>query len=177
MSISGISSNSSLSVSLQNAQAKTQQVKNEFQQLGKDIQAGNISQAQSDFSTLSQNLPGSMQHNISLSQTFSALGSALQSGNVSTAQQDCATLQQAIQQGRGHQLHHGHHTGGNSLQSSSSSTGSTLSQLFTSIGSDLQSGNLSAAQTAYSTISQDLLDSVGVGSSAGTAASAVSLLG
>jgi len=179
VSISGISSNSPLNLSLQSWQAKAQQVKSEFQQLGKDIQAGNISQAQSDFSTLSQNLPGSVQSNSSLSQSFSALGSALQSGNVSTAQQDYATLQQAIQQSsQGQQQHHHHHHTGNSSQSSNSSTQSTWAQLFGSIGSDLQSGNLSAAQTAYSTLSQEL-SGLGwsAGSTSGTAVGTVSLLG
>ena len=180
MSISGISSSSSLSLSAQNWQAKAQQVKSEFQQLGKDIQAGNISQAQSDFSTLSQNLPGSVQGNSSLSQTFSALGSALQSGNVSTAQQDYATLQQAIQQaGQGQQLqHHHHHAMGNSSPSSSSSAENKLSQLFGSIGADLQSGNLSAAKTAYSTFSQNLAGlGWSAGSTSGAAAGTVSLRG
>jgi outer membrane protein assembly factor BamD (BamD/ComL family) len=178
VSTSGISSSSSLSLSAQNWQAKAQQVKTEFQQLGKDIQAGNISQAQSDFSTLSQNLPGSVQGNSSLPQTLSALGSALQSGNVSTAQQDYATLQQAIQQaGQGQQLqHHHHHDMGNSSQSSSSEN--KVSQLFGSIGSDLQAGNLSAAQAAYSTLSQKLAGfGWGASSGSGTTAGTLSLLG
>jgi hypothetical protein len=169
-----------LSLSAQNWQAKAQQVKSEFQQLGKDIQAGNLSQAQSDFSTLSKNLPGSVQGNSSLPQTFSALGSALKSGNVSTAQQEYATLQQAIQQaGQGQQLQHPHHHDmGYSSQSSSSSSENKVSQLFSSIGASLQAGNLSAAQTAYSTLSQDLAGlGWGASGSSGAAAGAINLLG
>jgi outer membrane protein assembly factor BamD (BamD/ComL family) len=179
VSVSGISLSVTPSPSLQNWQAKAQQVRTEFQQLGQDIQSGNISKAQSDFSTLSQNVPGSVQSNSPLSQTFSALGSALQSGNVSTAQQDYATLQQAIQQsGQDHQLHHHHSHAADSSPSNSSNTENTLSQLFSSIGSDLQSGNLSAAQTAYSPLSQDLATlGWGAGSGSGSAAGTVSLLG
>ena len=151
MSVSGVSSSSSLSQSMQTWQAKAQKIQSEFQQLGQDLQAGNLSQAQSDFSTLSQNVSGPLQSNSALAQAFSALGSALQSGNVSAAQQAYTTLQQDVQQaGQGH--HHHHHHGGSSSQTTNSSTGSTLSQLFSSLGSALQSGNLSAAQTAYSTL-------------------------
>jgi outer membrane protein assembly factor BamD (BamD/ComL family) len=175
MSISGVSSSSSLSQSLQAWQAKAQKIETEFQQLGQDLQAGNLSQAQSDFSTLSQNFSGSVQSNSTLSQAFSSLGTALQSGNLSAAQTAYSTLQQDVQQtGAGHHHHHG----GSSSQTTSSSTSSTLSQLFSTLGSALQGGNLSSAQTAYSTLQQDLQQlGVGVGTTAQLASSAVSLLG
>jgi outer membrane protein assembly factor BamD (BamD/ComL family) len=147
---------------VQSWQAKAQKIQSEFQQLGQDLQAGSLTQAQSDFSTLSQNVLGSVQNNSSLAQAFSALGSALQSGNVSAAQKAYTTLQQDVQQvGEGH---HHHHHAGSSSQSSTSSTESTLGQLFSSLGSALTSGNLSAAQTAYSTLTQDL-SQLGLGSS------------
>ena len=57
MSVSGISASSYLSQSLQSWQTKAQTIQNEFQQLGQDLQSGNLTQAQSDFKTLSQNLP------------------------------------------------------------------------------------------------------------------------
>ena len=176
MSISGVSSSSSLSQSLQAWQAKAQKIETEFQQLGQDLQAGNLSQAQSDFSTLSQNFSGSVQSNSTLSQAFSSLGTALQSGNLSAAQTAYSTLQQDVQQtGAGH---HHHHHGGSSSQTTSSSTGSTLSQLFSTLGAALQGGNLSSAQTAYSTLQQDLQQfGVGVSTTAQLASSAVSLLG
>jgi hypothetical protein len=174
MSISGVSSSSSLSQSLQTWQAKAQKIETEFQQLGQDLQAGNLSQAQSDFSTLSQNFSGSVQSNSTLSQAFSSLGTALQSGNLSAAQKAYSTLQQDVQQtGADH-----HHHGGSSSQTTSSSTGSTLSQLFSTLGSALQGGNLSSAQTAYSTLQQNLQQlGVGVSTTAQLASSAVSLLG
>ncbi len=176
MSVSGVSSSSSLSQSMQMWQAKTQKIQSEFQQLGQDLQAGNLTQAQSDFSSLSQNISGPLQSNSALSQAFSALGSALQSGGLAAAQKAYTTLQQDVQQGG--LGHHRHPHPENGSQSTDSSAGSTLSQLFSSLGSALQSGNLSAAQTAYSTLSQDL-SQLGLGSGTGSSAlaGAVSMLG
>ena len=176
MSISSINSSSSLSQSMQAWQARSQKIQSEFQQLGQDLQAGNLNQAQSDFSALSQNISGPSQTNGSLAQAFSALGSALQSGNTSTAQQAYTTLQQDVQQS-GQGRHHHHHSASSS-QTTSSSIGNTLSQLFSTLGSALQSGSLSAAQTAYSTLAQDI-SGLGWGSGANSPsiASAVSLLG
>jgi outer membrane protein assembly factor BamD (BamD/ComL family) len=160
---------------MQTWQAQAQKIQSEFQQLGQDLQAGNITQAQSDFSTLSQNISSPMQTNSSLSQAFAALGTALQSGNLAAAQKAYSTLQQDVQQtGQGH---HHHHAGGSS-QTNNSSTGNLLSQLFDSLGSALQSGSLSTAQTAYSTLAHDLQQlTQGVGTAAQIATDAVSFLG
>ena len=152
MSVSGISS-SSLSQSVQNWQAQAQKIQNEFQQLGQDLQAGNLTQAQSDFSTLRQNISGPLQSNGTLAQAFSALGSALQSGNLAAAQKAYTAVQQDVQQTG--QAHHPHHHGSGSA-TTGSSMGSTLAQLFSSLGSALQSGSLQAAQTAYSSLQQGL---------------------
>jgi hypothetical protein len=111
MSVSGVSSSSSLSQSVQTWQVKAQKIQSEFQQLGQDLQAGNLTQAQSDFSALNQNISGSVQSNSSLTQVFSALGSALQSGNLAAAQKAYSTLQQDVQQ-TGQTHHHHHHSGG-----------------------------------------------------------------
>jgi soluble cytochrome b562 len=163
MSVSSVSSCSILSQSLQTWQAKAQKMQSEFQKLGQDLQAGNLSQAQADFSTLSQNISGPLQSNSPLAQAFSALASALQSGNLSAAQKAYSTFQQDLQQaGFGHRHHH--HSSGSSQATGASSSG-TLSQLFNTLGSALQSGNLSAAQAAYATIQQDLQQ---MGWSAGT---------
>jgi hypothetical protein len=101
----------------------------------------------------------------------------LQSGNLAAAQKAYSTLQQDVQQtGLGH--HHHHHHAGNSGQTTSSSTGSTLAQLFGSLESALQSGNLSAAQTAYATLTQDLQQlSLGAGTATQLASDAISFLG
>jgi hypothetical protein len=49
--------------------------------------------------------------------------------------------------------HHHHHVGGSG--SSASSGTSAIDQLLTQLGQSLQSGNLTAAQQAYSTLLQD----------------------
>jgi len=166
MSVSGISS-SLFEFGNQNVQNKMQEFQQEFQQLGKDLQSGDLSAAQSDFTTLQQLAP---QNNLtstattttsssgssSLAQAFSQLGQDLQSGNLSGAQQDFSTIQQDFQQAaqsqgqqsEGH--HHHHHHGGGGDNGSSA-----ISQLFDQLGQALQSGNLSSAQQAYNSLAQD----------------------
>jgi hypothetical protein len=175
MSISSVSSCSNLSQSIQTWQAKAQKIQSEFQKLGQDLQAGNLSQAQADFSTLSQNISSPLQSNSALAQAFSALASALQSGNLAAAQQAYSTFQQDLQQaGFGHRHHH-HQFSGSSQTTGTSSSG-TLSQLFNTLGSALQSGDLSAAQAAYSTIQQDLQQlGWGVGTQSQSTTGAVSV--
>jgi hypothetical protein len=144
-----------------------QQFKQSLQQLGQDLQSGNLSQAQSDFSSLQQLLPSSQQTSLlsptastqsssPLATAVSQLAQDLKSGNLTAAQSDLANVQQDAQQvgqqqGAGH-AHHHHHGSGESTQSSSDQ--STASTLFGQLGQDLQSGNLSAAQQAYSSIQQ-----------------------
>ena len=148
MSVSSISNNS-LSQSVQDWQVRAQKIQTEFQQLGQDLQAGNLSQAQSDFTALSQNTSAALQANSSVAQAFSALGAALQSGNISAAQKAYSVLQQDVEQtGVGHHHHHAP----SSSATTNSSTGDSLSQLLSSLGSVLQSGSLPAALAAYSTL-------------------------
>jgi soluble cytochrome b562 len=158
MSVSGISSGSYVyqTQSSQDWQSQFQKIQTEFQQLGQDLQAGNLTQAQSDYTTLSQCISNTAQsdRSDSLAQEFSALGQALQSGDLSAAQQAYSTIQQDMQQAVGHMHHHHHH--GSSSQTSGSTSNSSLAQAFTALGQALQSGSLSAAQTAYTTLQQDL---------------------
>ena len=49
MTVTGISNNNVSQVNTQNYQNRFQQVKSEFQQLGADLQAGSLAQAQQDF--------------------------------------------------------------------------------------------------------------------------------
>jgi outer membrane protein assembly factor BamD (BamD/ComL family) len=173
MSVSGISS-SLFGFDNPSVQNKAQQIHQEFQQLGEDLQSGNLSAAQSDFTTLQQLMPqssttsatSSTESSNPLAQAFSQLGQDLQAGNLSAAQQDYANIQQDIQnqagQVQGHGHHHHHHGGGGDEQNS-------ISQLFEQLGQELQSGNLSAAQQSYSTLAQDL-QSFGVSTSQSQAA-------
>lgn len=162
MSVSGISSNL-FGFNGTTVESKARQIQQEFQQLGEDLQSGNLSAAQSDFATLQQLVPqnnttqtsttSSSQSSNPLAQAFQQLGQDLQAGNLSAAQQDFANIQQDIQNQSGQVQthgHHHHHGGGGNEQNS-------ISQLFQQLGQDLQSGNLSAAQQSYTTLAQDLL--------------------
>jgi outer membrane protein assembly factor BamD (BamD/ComL family) len=159
MSVSGISSSSLFNTS--GVQSLFQQFQQTFQQLGQDMQSGNLSAAQSDFAALqnlgSQNSTATSQSNSPIAQAFSQLAKDLQSGNLSAAQQDFATIQQDFQsqsvQGQtqsteGHHHHHG--SGGGS---------SEVSQLLNQLGTSLQSGDLSSAQQAYSSLVQQFQQS------------------
>jgi len=154
MSVSGISSSSFFDYSTQSVQNQRQQFQQEFQQLGQDLQSGNLSAAQADFATLQQLTPqgnstSSAQSSNPIAQAFSQLSQDLQSGNVSAAQKDYATIQQDFQSQAAKAHGHHHHGGGGSGQSE-------ISQLLSQLGQALQSGNLSTAQQAYSTLLQDV---------------------
>src|SRR5271163_4566665 len=173
MSISGIANTALSSLltatqSAQSGQGKFQQIQSEFQQLGQDLQAGNLTQAQQDYATLSQNFPNTQTGSTTgsgttaatanganpIAQAFTALAQDLQNGNLSGAQQDYATIQQDFQQqqqGAGQVHHHHHHGGGGGGQQ-----GSQVSSALNSLATALQAGNLSSAQTAFAALQQDL---------------------
>jgi hypothetical protein len=156
--------------SSQNNPSKFQQIKTEFQQLGQDLQSGNLKQAQSDFTTLSQNLSSASQSSVTsanpasggntIAQAFAQLGQDLQSGNLQGAQKDFTNLQQDVQQNSSQQVggHHGHHHHTESSQSSSSSSqqSNSIAQAFGTLAQDLQAGNLSGSQSAFATLKNDL---------------------
>jgi len=144
VSVSGITSNNFYqSGGLQSWQTQIQNTRSEFQQLGQDLQAGNVTQAQQDFSTLMQDLPSGLRNISSLSQALGAEGQALQSGNLTDAQNAFATVQQDMQRIAHHHHHHHHGTG-------------SLEQDFDALGQALQTGDLSSAQKAYATLQSDL---------------------
>jgi len=155
MSIAGILTSSLLNLSTPSVTTPQQSFQKEFQKLGQDLQAGNLSAAQADFATLQQDSPSSStasaQTGSPIAQAFSQLGKDLQSGKLSAAQQDSSKIQQDVQS-QSTQTHHQHHHGGGG--SSTTSQPSTLAQEFAQLSQDLQSGNLSAAQQAYSTVQQ-----------------------
>ena len=155
MSVSGISSSNLSNYSTQDISGNLQQFKKEFQQLGEDLQSGNLSAAQQDFATLQQLGPQglsnpSLQPNNPLSQAFQQLSQDLQSGNLSAAQQDYNTIQQDIHSQAAHATHHHHHGGGDNSEANE------ISQSFQELGQALQSGNLSSAQQIYSTLQQEI---------------------
>jgi hypothetical protein len=157
MSVAGISSSNLFNIN-DSRESVQSEMRQEFAQLGQDLQSGNLSAAQSDFATLTQLGPQSTSSSSSstaastspMAQAFAQLSKDLQSGNLSAAQQDFATIQQDMQsnavQSGGHRHHH--HGGGESGQS-------TISSLFSQLGQALQSGDLSTAQQVFSTMQQD----------------------
>ena len=104
---------------------KFEQIKNEFQQLGQDLQSGNLTQAQADFTTLSANLPGASQAGATAAAATSAATAA------TTAALTAATTT----------------TTPATAATTATTTGqTTVAQQFAQLGQDLQSGNLQAAQ-------------------------------
>ena len=164
MSITGIlSSNLFNAQSAQStAQSAAQKLKQEFQQLGQDLQSGNLSAAQSDFAALQQNAPqastasSSAQTGNPLTQAFQQLSQDLKAGNLTAAQQDYSTIQQDFktQATQGPTEHHRHLRGSGSGGNSEGQS-SPIGQLFSQLGQALQAGNLTAAQTAYTTLQAD----------------------
>jgi soluble cytochrome b562 len=156
--------------SLQSNQSSFGQTRSELQQLGKDLQSGNLTQAQTDFQTLSQSLNlGSQAASTSsvtstnsspLAQAFNQLGQDLQSGNLQAAQQHFTSVQQDVQQTFAQQagFRHHHHSAAGSQNSSASTTQQTsaIAQEFSQLTQTLQAGNLQGAQQAFSSLQTDL---------------------
>jgi len=157
MSVSGIASGLFHFLDPTSFQSKAQSFQKEFQQLGQDLQSGNLSQAQADFAALHPPTPpvssSSQSSRNSLASAFQQLSSDLQSGNLSAAQQDYSNIRTDLQQqspsvSASHHHHHHH------AQSSQDSSQTSLNSLFSQLGQALQSGNLSAAQSAYASLQQ-----------------------
>jgi len=152
MSITGISSSSWLNSNSQTVQNNFQQLRNDFAQLGQDLQSGNVSSAQQDFTSMQQLVlqsgASSSSQSVSINQIFNQLAQDLKAGNVSAAQQDYTKIQQDFQSQAGRVHHHPHHLSGDGS--------SQISQLLNQLGQDLQAGNLANAQQVYATLQQDL---------------------
>jgi hypothetical protein len=168
MAISPILNMDPFSYGTKDVANKMQQMQSEFQQLGQDLQSGNLSAAQSDFTTLTQLDPNlsststtsatastaaatASQTTNPIQQAFAQLAQDLQSGNLSAAQKDFSTLQQTMQSAMAVHGHHHHHQ---SESSQDSSQQNPIEQMFSQLGQDLQSGNLSAAQTDFTSLQQ-----------------------
>ena len=180
MSVSGILGSLFGAASSTPAPNRFQQIKQDFKQLGQDLQSGNLSQAQSDFSALQQLLPSQQQGASTttqaasqsanpISQAISELAQDLKSGNLTAAQSDFSTLQQDVQQQEGTGAGHHHHRA-----ESASNQQSAISSLFASLGQSLQSGNITAAQQTYSSLQQDFLQFSGAATSTGVNSSSTS---
>lgn len=153
--ISGISSSSLYQSQLVN---HYQQMRTAFQQLGSDLQSGNISAAQTDFATMTQgaSTPAATSttsgSQTSLQQEIQQLGQDLQSGNVTAVQQDYSSIQQTIQHAHAEHTHHGRQHDA-SPSDTSTDPFSLLTSLATTAASAYGSSALSTALTAGSTLS------------------------
>lgn len=144
------------------------EIQQDFQQLGQDLNSGNLAQAQSDFSALQQVLPAQEQSGDSstqaaaqgsnpVQQAIAQLGKDLSAGNLTAAQSDFATLRQDLQQasqGSSAPHRHHHHRG---WDTHAAGQANDMTSLFGELGQELQAGNFTAAQQAYSTLQQNFL--------------------
>jgi hypothetical protein len=115
-----------------------------LEQLGRSLQSGDLSGAQSAFSSLQQLLPNSSANQAqtiqqttqnTLNTDIATLGQALQTGDLSKAQDAFTKLRQDMQTAQKGHRHHHHHKAGNSQNSVSSSNSSS------SAGSSANSGD------------------------------------
>ena len=123
MSVTGIASTilTGLNAYQHRGQSKVQQLAGEFQQLAQDVQSGNLTQAQQDFTTLAQNIPGV------------SLGSVPPSTGIANTPSTSGTTATGA-------------TGGTTPATATPSSTNPLIQAFNQLGQDLQSGNLQGAQ-------------------------------
>ncbi|HUI31927.1 MAG TPA: hypothetical protein VLX91_17085 [Candidatus Acidoferrales bacterium] len=165
MDISSISPTTS---AYQLAQTNSNQniIGQQFMQLEQALQSGDVSAAQSAYSTIQSSFQNSSSGLGALSGTslsdFQAIGTALQSGDVSSAESALAALQQDAQAATGSSsgsgaVHHHHHHHKGQVNSSMAQQMSDLN----SLGSALQSGSASSAQSAFSALLQDVQNDSG----------------
>jgi hypothetical protein len=124
-----------------------------IQQLGQDLKAGNLSQAQADFATItapSGSAAMSTGDSNSFAQSMGALGQALQGGDLQAAQDAFTQVQQTLAKSGVHRHHHHHGGGGAQKAGAANAPTDPFAQAFGAIGQALQSGDLAGAQSAFS---------------------------
>ncbi len=178
MPISALSSNLVSDLS-QQQENPFRQVRQDFQQLATALQNGDLSQAQSAYSNIQQILGNNGGSSGSSSGTtgssgsstlqndFAALGQALQSGDLSQAQSAFSQLQSDAQAGWqtggaggpgwGSDWGNGWNAGQDQYVSSSSQSQNPVEEAiqdYSQLANDIQNGDLTDAQTAYSNLQQ-----------------------
>ena len=146
------------------ARQVSQSVRQEFEQLGRDLQMGNLKAAQSDFATIQASAPFS--HSSSnasanpaqansqsqgldaVRQAFSQLSQDLRAGNITAARQDYSTLQQDLQKLPGN-------LSAQNLQSPISKGLGAINQLVTEASGMIPGNYLGAALQAYSLLTKN----------------------
>ncbi|HVU33900.1 MAG TPA: hypothetical protein VHE61_10725 [Opitutaceae bacterium] len=152
MSIDSISSTHA------SGRAHLQQIRQDLNTLQSDLKSGNLAQAQTDFATLLDDAPalksqlssaGSPTNASGQTSPLGVLSTALQKGDVSGASTALTSLQQSL---RGlHHHHHHHHDGDENAAGGAGSTATDMQ----SLAGALQSGNLTAAQQAFTQLQAD----------------------
>ena len=179
MSIAGLAATSFFSGAIgSSVHGRLGHARQDFQQLGQDLRAGDLTQARSDFAALQKDYPGAQASGAQGSNGTATAGSAtatsgaaafqklaqdLQARNLARSDGDFQTLQTDAQQAFGRHGGHHHHLG-----LGSGGGGADISQVFDQLGQALQAGNISAAQKSYGALTQDLQASnSGAGSGTG----------
>lgn len=136
---------------LANINNKIQTVRGEFQQLGSDLTTGDLTKAQTDFVALSESLAAGQQSSSLGAQAFSTLGQSLQAGDLTSAQQAFAKTWPGA-------------FGPNVLSNpplppphpiTTEASSNTILNDLIQLGKSLQTGSLSAAQQAFTSLQQD----------------------
>ncbi len=155
MSISGISSSTN---PYQDPMSQVRLVRKDFSGLTTSLASGDLSAAQTAFTTLMQDLGNSGVQSgqqtgatSQLSTDVTAVGTALDSGDVTQAQKAFAKLMQELETGGLHHHHHHRHRSG-----SAQNTTGTISTDLTALGTALNSGDLTGAKAAFATLMQDI---------------------
>ncbi len=167
MSISALSSNLITDLSQQYQQNPLQQIRKDFNQLASALQSGDLSGAQSAYSSIQQLLQDNQSSSNSITGSngtstiqndFATLGQALQSGDLSQAQSAFSQLQsdfkaasqsaQALPQGEDQYVV--------SSSQQGLSVAQQVQQDYAQLASSLQAGDLSGAQSAFASLQQAL---------------------
>jgi outer membrane protein assembly factor BamD (BamD/ComL family) len=120
----------------------------DFATLGQDLQTGNLAQAQSEFSQLQSDSQAQTQNPVQqVQQDYSELASALQTGDLTGAQSAFVALQQALQSQTGQS---------SAATSNSTNSNDPIANDLNALGQALSSGNLTQAQSAFSTLQTDI---------------------
>ena len=179
MSISSVGSSSLLfqlyvSQSTQSNQSQFQQIQTDFNQLGQDLQSGNLTQAQQDFATLQQALPSgqtqqTQQNSASpVTQAFTALLKRcnqeifrarrtplpLCSRTFSSCNNKVRVRARSITTITAAEIIR-------KVRLANGQQGNTIATDFSALSQALQSGNLAGAQSAFATLQQDLTQQFG----------------
>jgi hypothetical protein len=187
MSISPLSTSLLSDLSAQHRQNPFQEIKQDFSQLAGALQSGDLTGAQSAYSSIQQllqqyqgssNASANSTSSNPIQNDFAALGQALESGDLTQAQSAFSQLQTDVQSAR--QARDSGATQTPQVQDQYvSSTLQTLTsaqqvqQYYAQLANDLQSGNLTDAQTAFAALQQALQTQDGANTASTTTATGV----